>query len=341
MLWISDSLIALQSEVFESDDACCFDCFRNDSHSVPCCAEVVAISATVCAMTQPERAIVVTSEPCRFRARDGFELSGCWYQCASSQSMAVLIASATGVRQRFYSAFAHWLAEQGRTVLTFDYRGIGDSLGVKHVRNSRARKQDWGQLDMPAALDYLLDRAGASQADLIGHSAGAQLVGLMPNHGKLRRVAAVSASTGYIGAIRGPLRIFARVFMSGYIPLTNRLLGYAPARIIGWGEDLPAGVARQWAEWCSRPGYVANSFGGEIASNHYDEFAAPIQVFHASDDAIATPANVRDLLRLFPAAPVQTRELRPSDFNVPHIGHIDMFRRSHAAVWPVLAAAIA
>ena len=38
-----------------------------------------------------------------------------------------VVASATGVPQRYYSRFASYLAEQGRPTVTFDGRGIGRS----------------------------------------------------------------------------------------------------------------------------------------------------------------------------------------------------------------------
>jgi len=246
---------------------------------------------------------------------------------------AVLLCSATGVRQRFYRPFATWLTEQGYAVLTFDYRGIGESLGGLHVRAIKADKQDWGQQDMPAALDWLAAAYPGIHLHLIGHSAGGQLIGLMPGHARLRSVVQVSASSGYVGNIKWPTRVAARVLLSAFIPLTVAALGYAPAKRIGWGEDLPAGVATQWARWCSSPGYVANGFGREIERHFYDEFSLPILSLSAADDPIATPANVDDLLRLFPKATIQKQVLQASHFGVPHIGHIDFFRTQMMPVW--------
>ena len=39
----------------------------------------------------------------------------------------MLIVPAMGVDQRYYAAFASWLADQGYFVVTFDYRGMGRS----------------------------------------------------------------------------------------------------------------------------------------------------------------------------------------------------------------------
>jgi predicted alpha/beta hydrolase len=158
----------------------------------------------------------------------------------------------------------------------------------------------------------------------------------MPNHAAVRRVVMVAGSSGYVRGIRFPGRLWAEVFLRAYLPLTSRLLGYGPLRMIRYGEDLPAGVAVQWARWCQRPGYVANGFGREIERHYYDEFCAPILSLHASDDRIASPANVQDLLRLFPQAPIQVRCLNPTEFGCKSIGHVDFFRRSRSQLWPLV-----
>ena len=278
------------------------------------------------------------SEVVSVRTADGVELSGQFFPRLNSSSDAapVLICPATGVPQRFYAPFAGWLAEQGHDTLTFDYRGIGESLREPHVRKCQARKPQWGQFDMPAALDCLRERSQVSQVNLIGHSAGAQLVGLMPNHAAIRRVVMVAGSSGYVRRIAFPQRLAAEFFLRLYLPVVSRVLGYAPLRVIRYGEDLPAGVAQDWARWCRGPGYVANGFGREIQRHYYDEFRAPILALRALDDPIATDANVRDLLRLFPSAPSEIRPLDPRQFNLPAIGHTQFFRRNRQSLWPLV-----
>jgi predicted alpha/beta hydrolase len=277
------------------------------------------------------------AEAVGFRAADRVELSGRFFRRSTDgRATPVLVCPATGVPQRYYAPFAAWLAERGHDTLTLDYRGIGESLREPHVRHCRARKAQWGQLDMPAALDWLRERTHSAEVNLVGHSAGAQLVGLMPNHAAIRRVLMVAGSSGYVAGIAFPQRLAAEVFLRLYLPVVSRLLGYAPLRVIRYGEDLPAGVARDWARWCRRPGYVANGFGREIERHYYDEFRAPILALYAADDSIASDANVRDLLRLFPRATSQIRLLDPRQHQVPSIGHTEFFRRNRQALWPLV-----
>ena len=110
-----------------------------------------------------------------FSTRDKVALSGTLFLPESPKAL-VLVCAATGIRQQFYWSFAEWLATQGYGVLTFDYRGIGASLGASSVRESKAKKQDWGTHDMPAALDYLVHGFPGMPIHLVGHSAGGQLV---------------------------------------------------------------------------------------------------------------------------------------------------------------------
>jgi len=271
-----------------------------------------------------------------FVARDGFQLSGTYFPAVDDDRSPVLICPATGIRQSFYFPFADWLRRDGYSTFVFDYRGIGTSLDTRHVRQSRVRKQDWGELDMPAALDWLLGKTGAGHAHLIGHSAGAQLIGLMPNHASVRSLCAVSASSGYIGNIRWPQRFAALLLANAYVPIAARLLGYVPARVLGWGDDLPPRVGLQWARWCRRPGYVANEFGAGVTHHYYDEFTAPVTVVAATDDPLATPANVEDWLRLLPRAEHGVHFIHPENPGGRAIGHVGMFRREHSSLWPEL-----
>ena len=61
-------------------------------------------------------------------ARDGYRLGATLFQPAAANGRAVLVMAATGVPQTYYGKFSAFLAARCFTVLTFDYRGIGESL---------------------------------------------------------------------------------------------------------------------------------------------------------------------------------------------------------------------
>jgi predicted alpha/beta hydrolase len=86
------------------------------------------------------------------------------------------------------------------------------------------------------------------------------------------------------------------------LPAVARLLGYFPAAPLGFGEDLPAGVALQWASWCRHPRYLVGA--------------------------------VRALFELYPSAKAELREVRPSELRVKSVGHFGFFReRFRDSLW--------
>jgi predicted alpha/beta hydrolase len=281
-------------------------------------------------------------QPIAITCADGVVLQGHVVPASTPggpQHLPVLICPATGVPQRFYLRFAQWLAAQGHAVLVFDYRGIGLSLQGP-LKHCRASLKEWGQQDQVAALDWLLQHTGAEQALLIGHSAGGQMMGLMPNQHRIARVVGVATSTGWFKAMRPGFKWQARFALRLAVPLASRFKGYGPTSWFGLGEDLPATVARQWGQWCAAGGYATNAVKGRPAEDFHAQVRMPITVLHATDDDIANPATVADLLRTFPNAPRQARPIQPREHGLKRLGHIDWFRSSHQAVWPLIAQAL-
>jgi predicted alpha/beta hydrolase len=285
-------------------------------------------------------AAVLQPEPVALACADGQRLQGHFFAARGDAAAApVLISPATGVRQQFYWRFADWLAAQGHPTLVFDYRGIGLSLEGR-LADSRARLVDWGRLDQAAALQWLLERTGAAQAVLVGHSAGAQMIGLLPNHASVARVVGVAASTGWFGGMRVLFALRARLGLRLLVPIGTLFKGYAPTAWLGLGENLPAQVGLQWGQWCAAGGYATNAVRAGLATDFHAQVRTPIVVLHADDDDIATPATVRDLLRTLPASPRATLRIKPRDHGLRGIGHLDWFRQSHRALWPLLRRAV-
>jgi predicted alpha/beta hydrolase len=290
---------------------------------------------------RPVEAAAPRPEPVAIACADGQRLQGHFFAARGDVPAGppVLISPATGVRQQFYWRFADWLASQGHATLVFDYRGIGLSLEGR-LADSRARLVDWALLDQVAALRWLFARCGAAQVVLVGHSAGGQMMGLLPDHGRLLRVVGVAASTGWFGGMRPAFALKARFGLRLMVPLGTLFKGYAPTAWLGLGENLPAQVGRQWGQWCAAGGYATNAVRAGLAADFHAQVRTPIVVLHAEDDDIATPATVRDLLRTLPAAPSATLRVNPRDHGLRGIGHLDWFRQSHRALWPLLRRAV-
>ena len=194
----------------------------------------------------------------------------------------------------------------------------------------------WGRHDMPAVLDALQDEFTDATYHLIGHSAGGQLIGLMPNYQSIASVFNVACSSGRIKNMDMPYKLKAIGFMEAFIPLTNLTLGYTPSDKIGMGEPLPRGVARQWREWCNGAGYIKTAFGKSIHTHFYDEIDMPALWLGFSDDEIANSKNMDDMIRVFTKMPVEKHFLDPKDFGLNSIGHMRYFSSRTNAKAPKL-----
>lgn len=257
------------------------------------------------------------------------------YRPKDEVKAAIMIAPATGIKRQFYHNFATYLAASGFGVLTFDNEGIGESLSTD-LAKCDASLISWGRHDMPAVLDALQDEFTNATYHLIGHSAGGQLIGLMPNYKALTSVLNVACSSGQIKNMNMPYKLKAMGFMDAFIPLANLTLGYTPADKVGMGEPLPRGVARQWREWCNGAGYIKTAFGKSIHTHFYDEIDIPALWLGFSDDEIANSKNIDDMIRVFSKMPVEKRYFDPEEFGLNSIGHMRYFSSKTNAKAPQL-----
>lgn len=252
----------------------------------------------------------------------------------------VLVAGALGVPQGFYKGFCGWLAERGHRVASFDPRGIGASRRGP-LRGLEIDLLGWARLDFAAAVRQLADEAGAP-ITVLGHSLGAHHAAMTDAATQVRiaRLVAVAAGAGPAWtrwAWRSRWRAPLMLHLAG--PLLTPLFGHFPGARLGMVGDLPAGVMRQWTRWCRHPQFGWGAEPGEVRpaleSAHFE-----VRALAFSDDEAMTPANVRTLLQAMPHAPSTLRVVQPHELGLRAIGHLGAFRRSHAAVWPLLAGAI-
>lgn len=276
------------------------------------------------------------SKDIQINCQDGYTLTGTCYTPTTAVKAAIMIAPATGIKRRFYSAFATHLAEQGYGVITFDNRGIGDSL-TGQLKNATATLRDWGYLDMPAVLATLKAMFANTCYHLIGHSAGGQLPGLMYNHADISSIFNVACSSGQLDNMRLTYRLQAKFFMNVFTPINNALFGYTNTQWIGMGEPLPKGVAKDWCDWCNGAGYVKTAFGDTVTQHWYNDINCPSLWINATDDDIANNTNVDDMTRVFTkmvaTGNIARQTLEPAAYGFSEIGHMKFFSRNHRSLW--------
>ena len=256
------------------------------------------------------------------KADDGYALGATVF---GSRGRAVLVMPATGVPQSYYAKYAAYLAERGFMVLTFDYRGIGRSRNGD-IRASSARMRDWVLLDAAAAARHL-----GGEIAVVGHSFGGQALGLLPEPGRIAAVLLVGAQSGYWRHWPALGRVWMWPTTHIGLPAVAKLLGYFPGSRLGFGEDLPPGVALEWASWCRHPRYLVGALGVEDA---YAQVHAPVRAYAISDDPFAPLRAVEALGNLYPNSRWETRQLAPRDVGVNTVGHFGFFReRFRASLW--------
>lgn len=246
----------------------------------------------------------------------------------------MVILPATGAPQRYYAPFARFLAARGLRTITFDYRGIGRSR-PRSLRGFAATMTEWAVQDAAAAfrLARRLDPDG--RVAIVGHSFGGQSVGLIDELASADAAVFFGAQLGYYGHWSGLHRAGLAALWHVGVPVLTAAYGYLPGRF-GTGEDLPFGVAREWARWCGAPGYLLDAHPDAAA--RFAAFRVPSLAISASDDALAPRSAVRALLDQLPARTVTYREVAPEAYGGAPIGHFGFFRERFAGTLWVDAA---
>lgn len=264
-------------------------------------------------------------------AADGHRLAGSLRRPAGPARGAIVLAPAMGVPRRFYAPFARHLAGAGLASLAIDYRGIG---GSRHgpLRGAPVQLHDWGELDLAAAVEHLAAELPGTPLGWVGHSVGGQLLGLTPA-ARVSAALLVAAQSGYHRYWSGPPRL-GMLALWYRLPLLVPLFGKLPMRAARQGEDVPPGVALEWARWGRHPDYVL-SYARTRGPTGFETWSGALRALAIADDRYAPLAGVEALVSYFRAARSEVVIVRPGDAGLPRIQHFGFFRPSIGAVlWP-------
>lgn len=250
----------------------------------------------------------------------------------------VIINPATAVRCRYYFRFADYLFRNGMDVVTYDYRGIGESRPGS-LRGFAAGWRDWGAYDFEAILTCVSRQFPGQPVDVVAHSIGGVLIGLAPSNGAIRRIFSVGAQYAhwrdYASELWVPMILRWHVVM----PLLTAIFGYFPGKRLGWLEDVPAGVVRDWSRMGRHFDHSlsrGDAASAEAIRRQFAAVTAPILAVGASDDPFGTPVAIDRMLDCFPAAKKHHRRLDPARTGHPDIGHFAFFHgRFEDTLWPI------
>jgi predicted alpha/beta hydrolase len=271
----------------------------------------------------------------RLPATDGYLLGATLYLPRGARRQAILINSATAVPRKLYKGFASYLARRGSAVLTYDYRGIGDSRPKsptdpgkpRSLAGFEASMSDWAARDATAAVKWMRERYRSMPLDYIGHSFGGQALGLLANNGDISRALLIAAQAGYWKLMAAPerFRVYALLNFAGR-PLTH-MLGYTPAWA-GLGHDLPKGVFLEWVDWVMSERYMFSDPKLKALEN-FANYKGALRALCISDDPWATRPAVELLCSGFTSIAPEILTVTPADAGAAKIGHFGFFKPEH------------
>jgi predicted alpha/beta hydrolase len=278
------------------------------------------------------------NEEITIKCPDGLQLAGTLLKPEKTTSGALVIASAMGVPRRFYHPFAYFLSDNGLAVLTFDYRGVGDS-NLTGIDGAKVRLEDWGRLDIDAALIEISGRFKGKPLFLLGHSCGGQLFGLAKSSEKLSAVVFISAQLPNSKFWPFPHNLAMLAIWHLIIPALSNGRKTFPARKLGISSvDVPTGATLQWARWARLPGYFFNDKSG-ADSRRYGKFTFPLLARIFADDIYAPEKSVKALLKKMPGAAIEIVKTDGRSSGSGRIGHFGFFReRMRDTLWQETAA---
>lgn len=273
---------------------------------------------------------------------DGYVLGAhVWrHRDAARDAPVVIINPATSVHSRYYRRFAEFLFRHGLDVVTYDYRGIGDSRPAS-LRGFEASWQIWGERDFEAVLQHVARAFPGRPVDVVAHSIGGFVTGLAPSAHRLRRVCTVGAQIAYWRDFDARARWRMWLRWQAAMPALTALCGYFPGRRLGWLEDTPQGVVHDWChrmkryEDAVRRGADPRGIEGRRALvERCSSLAAPLLAIGVDDDPFGTPAAIERLLGYFQRSRALHVRVSPGDVGEAAIGHFAFFHsRMEGSLW--------
>lgn len=277
-----------------------------------------------------------------FKAADGFEIKGAFYQAleqVNPTKRILIIGSAFGVPFQYYKHIAGFLAENGISVLVFDYRGISHS-NEGNMPTENILMQHWGQLDLEAAIQCVEKDYQPEHLYYMGHSAGGQIIGLAPSSVKFEKIVIAASGVGtwrlwpgwqkyglaFIWYLVFPAVLF---FQFGKF-FHSKMLGPIP---------VPKNAVKQWLSWARSKEYLFTPKHA-LDISHYSKIKAELLGVTISDDWYA-PQTARDgLLKYYSNCQTTIMNITPNSLGLKQVGHFGLFKKKQEikqGIWqPIL-----
>ena len=247
----------------------------------------------------------------------------------------LVINSATGVRQQVYFSFAKYLAEQGFTVITYDYRGIGESKPRK-MKGFEASMRIWGTNDFKTVTTFIKENYPDYTKFCLGHSVGALILGMNEDSVIFKKFIFVATQDAYIGHLSWRVAVTAALGFGIAVPVTVILKGYFPAHRFGLGESLPKGSAYDWRTLILNKKSTGRLYE-KIEKDHSKDLNQEAFIIHAEDDTWVTMKGMESLMNnSYPNMKKTYQEIKVSESPKKQVGHINFFRSYNRSLWKII-----
>ncbi len=182
-------------------------------------------------------------EEIEVRTSDGWALRADMYEPAQREAGVAVLAHALMARRsefhREHGGFARFLAERGWRVVSFDFRGHGDS-GPGAREGGRYSYDDLVRTDLPAIVSFARSRTrGKAPVIVVGHSLGGHTSLAAQGPGAIDADAIVGfGASPWIPELEPsrPRWMAKRTILQGMLAVSRRV-GRLPARALGRGSD--------------------------------------------------------------------------------------------------------
>ncbi len=265
------------------------------------------------------------------RTNDGIKI---WISCYApdvSNEKVIIIAPGIGLTHDYYHLFAGFFCKQGFSVITFDYRGTGNSA-PKTLSGCKANMHQWAAQDINAVLLFAKQHYSNQELIYIGHCIGGEIIGLAPASQYISKLALVSSALSCARLWPWPskLKIEGLKFLAR---MASGIFGYFPGKKLNVFGNLPHGVIYEWANWCDN----SNGLFDNFPDNNYRKLNVPILAITFSDDWHCPPRAVKELLNRFDNSAITWYHMRPKEIGMKKIGHIGFFRlKMRNTLWATL-----
>lgn len=272
------------------------------------------------------------------QTRDGYPLTAYLFRPANPKAV-ILVSGACAVGQYFYFNIASFLETHGFAVLTYDYRGVGQSAPEPLTRRFEAGFRTIAN-DFDDVVGWIESAFPDKPIGLLGHSLGGICAVLSQKNDRFYALFTVGAQMACYKDW-GPDRWSrTQTYLNWHVimPALTKLVGYLPGRRWKLGlENLPATLVRDIhnrRKYTDIRAYL-ETLGIQPTP---EQIRCPVMALTTYDDPICTKQALDRFFGELTNARVTRRLLDPAATQYQPVGHLNFFRKRFAhCLWDMVS----